>query len=100
MTINNYVEWIPLHMSYILLYTTCIFLFQRINAVISRAAKTFVHNHIWYLCPELVVLGLFDKDLGNGTKIVTARMLLQSAPPAQFLPGKPGGRHFEQVIAT
>ena len=68
-----------------------------INAAISNSAKASFLNHQKYLCPELVVLALFDKDLNNAEKAAMAGALLQQPVPDQFPPGKPGGRHFEQV---
>ena len=52
---------------------------------------SFLH-HLWYLCPELVVLAMFDSE-----KAAMARALLQHPVPDAFAPGKPGGRHFEQI---
>ena len=61
------------------------------------AATTSSQNHLWYLCPELVVLALFDEGVSDDEKSRIATALLQHDMPAQFLPGKPGRRHFEEV---
>lgn len=65
-----------------------------------HAAKDSILNHLWYLCPELVVLAFFDQEVPNPEKTAMARSLLQHPMPADFAPGKPGGRHFEQVMYT
>ena len=64
---------------------------------ISNAAKESIYRQLWYLCPELVVLAFFDSNVQNDQKAAMARELLQHPRPAQFLPGKPGGRRVEQV---
>ena len=44
------------------------------------------------------MLALFDKDTPNGEKIAIAQAILRHPMPDNFPPGKPGGRHFEQVM--
>ena len=53
---------------------------------------------MWYLCPELIVLAMFDSEVPNGEKAAMARALLQHPVPDAFAPGKPGCRHFEQIM--
>ena len=74
--------------------------FQAIDAAISDAAKQSFANHLWYLCPEMIVLALFDQGTSRGQKMVIASELLRHprAAPANFAPGRPGGRRFEQVL--
>jgi len=71
--------------------------FQAIDAVISDTAIQSFKNHLWYLCPELVVLALFDQGTSGVQKAAMARELLSHHRPVNFAPGKPGGHHFEQV---
>ena len=54
-------------------------------------------RHLWYLCPQLVVLAMFDSEVPIAEKAATARALLQHLVPDAFAPGKPGGRHFKQI---
>ena len=51
---------------------------------------------LWYLWPELVVLGLFDDDLPETEKQRMAAALQQVPRPAVFNPGKPS---FDPVAA-
>jgi hypothetical protein len=72
--------------------------YRPINNVISTSAKESFLNHLWYLCPELVVLAFFDTDVPNQEKSAMARTLVANQVPVRFPVGKPGGRHFEEII--
>ena len=72
--------------------------YRPINDVISTSAKESFLNHLWYLCPELVVLAFFDTDVPNQEKSAMARTLMANQVPVRFPVGKPGGRHFEAII--
>lgn len=67
------------------------------NRAASTALVNSLTNHLWYLCPELVVLSLFDEAVSDQQKSAVAQAILQHPIPAHFAPGKPGGRKFEQV---
>ena len=71
--------------------------YQPISAAVSTAVKGSFLYHLWYLCPELVVLAMFDREVPNAEKATMAQALLQHPVPDAFAPGKPGGRHFEQI---
>ena len=43
------------------------------------------------------MLAMFDSEVANSEKAAMARALLQHPAPDAFAPGKPGGRHFEQI---
>ena len=72
--------------------------YRLINDVISTSAKESFLNHLWYLCPELAVLAFFDTHVPNQEKSAMARTLVVNQVPIQFPVGKPGGRHFEEII--
>ena len=78
-------------------FLTDVLNYRAINAAVSTAAKGSFLNHLWYLCPELVVLAMFDSEVPNAEKAAMARALLQHSVPDTFAPGKPGGRLFEQI---
>ena len=66
---------------------------------IARAAITSVRRHLWYLCPQLVVLALFDSFTSIQEKQAMARALLNTRRPRQFNLGKPGQPGFNPVAA-
>ena len=72
-------------------------LLQHTNAIIYASLRGSIFNHLWYVCPELVVLAFFDDGVSHAEKQAMAQALLQHPRPAAFAPGKPAGRHFEQV---
>ena len=43
----------------------------------GNAAQDSFFNHLWYLCPELVTMVLFDKDVRIAEKSAIAQALLQ-----------------------
>ena len=43
------------------------------------------------------MLAMFDSEVPIAEKAAMARALLQHPVPDAFAPGKPGGRHFEQI---
>ena len=43
------------------------------------------------------MLAMFDSEVPNAEKAAMAQALLQHPVPDIFAPGKPGGRHFEQI---
>ena len=66
--------------------------------MISTSAKESSLNHLWYLFPELIVLAFFDTDIPNQEKSAMARTPMANHVPVRFPVGKPGGRHFEEII--
>ena len=56
--------------------------------MISSVQNNFC-NHLWYLTEQLVIFGLFDKDLSNQERKLMARQLCSQAKPRNFAPGKP-----------
>ena len=72
--------------------------YRPINNVISTSAKESFLNHLWYLCPALVVLAFFDTDVPNHEKSAMARTLVAHQVHVLYPVGKPGGRHFEEII--
>ena len=53
------------------------------------AVQDSVLLHLWYLCEQLVVFGLFDCNLPNHERRAMADRLLQTRRPLTFKPGKP-----------
>ena len=66
---------------------------------IARAALSSARRHLWYLCPELVVLALFDADTSVQERHVLALTLLNTPCPDNFATGKPGQPKFDPVAA-
>ena len=56
--------------------------------MISAVQDNFL-THLWYLSEELVIFGIFDKNLSSDErKSMADQLLLQTRPP-HFAPGKP-----------
>ena len=72
--------------------------YRPINNVISTSVKESFLNHLLYLCPELVVLAFFETDVPNHEKSAMARTLVAHQVHVLYPVGKPGGRHFEEII--
>ena len=66
---------------------------------IARAALSSARRHLWYLCPELVVLALFDADTSVQERHVLALTLLNTPRPDNFTTWKPGQPKFDPVAA-
>ena len=64
---------------------------------IAQAALTSMRRHLWYLCPELVILALFDELTSYDEKQILATMLLNTPRPNVFATGKPGQPAFNSV---
>ena len=73
--------------------------YKQLQPRIAHEVKASVKRHLWYLCPELVVLGLFDDELSDFEKEQMASQLLQTPRPAVYQPGKPGQPDFQPVAA-
>ena len=64
-------------------------LFQGIDGPIARAVKESLLRHLRYLTEPLVVLSLFDHDVGSDVKLEMATRI-HNTPRAQvFVPGRP-----------
>jgi hypothetical protein len=50
---------------------------------------TSIKRHLWYLTEELVVLSLFNEELGSFTRSVMAKKLFSTPRPDVFNIGKP-----------
>jgi hypothetical protein len=66
--------------------------------IVDEASRS-VRRHLWYLCPELAVLGLFDDELSEYEKEKMALQLTQTPCPAAFQTGKPGQPNFDPIAA-
>ena len=73
--------------------------YRKINSKFFWVVIRSVYNHLWYLCPQLITLALFDKDLESSTKEEMA-VALYSIDRAEIQTGKPaypiiapGARH-------
>ena len=71
-------------------------IFQR---KIVDSAWESVKRYLWYLCPEMVVLGLFDDGLSEWEKERMASELQQTPRPDVFQTEKPGQPHFQPIAA-
>ena len=58
-------------------------------------ALSSLKRHLWYLCPEQVVLALFDRELSEFEKQRMAETLISIPRPAQLQAGKPGQPTFD-----
>ena len=56
---------------------------------IAQASLASVRRHLWYLCPELVVLALFDDFTTYDEKQMIAVSLVHTSRPDAFATGKP-----------
>jgi hypothetical protein len=72
-------------------------LYHRHDRDIAQAALTSVRRHLWYLCPELVVLALFDDFTTYDEKQMIAVTLFHTPRPNAFATGKPGQPNFDPV---
>ena len=70
--------------------------YRQYERAISDAALSSVRRHLWYLCPELVVLALFDY---HTTLEVMAVTLVSTVRPQAFGTGKPGQPAFNPITA-
>ena len=62
--------------------------YRKTDPKLFWALSRSVYNHLWYVTPQLVILGLFDKELESATKEEMAKVLHQT--PRGFIPlGKP-----------
>lgn len=43
--------------------------YEKVDAIISKAAISKFSHHLWYLCEETVLLSLFDDEVDNQTKM-------------------------------
>ncbi len=66
---------------------------------IATAALASVRRHLWYLCPELVVLALFDDLTPAENKQDIAVTLVNIPRPQVFATGKPGQPSFNAIAA-
>ena len=73
--------------------------YRQYDRVISDAALSSVRRHLWYLCPELVVLALFDYHTTLEDKQVMAVTLVNTVRPQAFGTGKPGQPAFNPISA-
>jgi hypothetical protein len=64
-------------------------LFREQNETIANAVILSVNRHCWYLTEELVVLSLFNEQLGTFTRELIARKLFSTPRPSHFEIGKP-----------
>ena len=64
---------------------------------IADAALSSVRRHLWYLCPELVVLALFHDFTTYDEKQMIATTLFHTPRPIAFVTGKPGQPNFDPV---
>ncbi len=71
--------------------------YEQHDQEIARAGLVSMRRHLWYLCPELVVLALFDEGVSIDEKQLIATMLLSFQIPATFATGKPGQPTFDPV---
>lgn len=71
--------------------------YREYDQVIAASAQTSMRRHLWYLCPEVVVLALFDDDTTTEEKRLMAAQLLNSPRPQVFARGKPGQPNFDPV---
>ena len=71
--------------------------YVRYDRDIARAALSSLRRHLWYLCPELVVLSLFDDEVPMNEKQAIAVALLNHPRPEEFNMGKPGQPDFSPV---
>lgn len=69
-------------------------MYEATDADVAAEVKSSILRHQWYLTQELVVLGLFDKELDD-IKDRMAASLLASPRPERFHPGKP---EFSNVV--
>lgn len=74
-------------------------LYRQHDQLIATAALTSMRRHLWYLCPELVILALFDDGTPTEDKQLMAVVLLTTPRPLVFRRGKPGQPHFNAVAA-
>lgn len=66
---------------------------------IGQSALASMRRHLWYLCPELVVLALFDEHTDIEEKQLMATTLFHTEKPPVFGMGKPGHPNFDPVAA-
>ncbi len=64
---------------------------------IAEAALISMRRHLWYLCPELVPLALFDDYTPIEEKQTIAVSLIHAPRPNVFATGKPGQPHFDPI---
>ena len=62
--------------------------YRKIDKHFFWAVIGSVYNHLWYLCPQLITLALFDKDLEAPYKENMAKVLHQT-PRCAISTGKP-----------
>ena len=63
--------------------------FKVIDKVLAESALESLKRHLWYLTPELVVLGMFDDNLSIDDKQLMAVTLISFIRPENFEIGKP-----------
>ena len=73
--------------------------YQHYDQEIAEAALGSVRRHLWYLCPELVVLALFDDHTTVDEKQQMAVTLCNMVHLGAFDIGKPGQPSFNLIAA-
>ena len=66
---------------------------------ITDQAINSAKRHLWYLCPEQVILALFDPDTSEQEKEALAAALNSFLRPAVFEKGKPDSRPVSQRLS-
>ena len=68
---------------------------QHIDKDVAHNALDSLKRHLWYLTPELVMLGLFNKSTTIDQKQLMAATLVSFEKPCSFSTGKP---EFSKII--
>lgn len=70
-------------------------MYKQVDKDIADCALSSVKKHLWYLTPELVMLGLFNANMSIDDKQLMAATLQTYEKPLVFEEGKP---NFETII--
>ena len=71
--------------------------YRQYDRVLADVSLRSVRRHLWYLCPELVVLALFDDGTGVDEKQAIAVTLANIMRPHVLATGKPGHPDFNPI---
>lgn len=71
--------------------------YRHFDNEIADAALASLRRHLWYLCPELVVLSMFDDHTPLEEKQEMAIALYNLPRPQVYTTGKPGQPNFDPV---
>ncbi|KZS02306.1 Uncharacterized protein APZ42_000705 [Daphnia magna] len=70
-------------------YLSLMQLYKQENLAAATVAIKSVHNHLWYLTEEAVVLSIFDSELDSALRQRLVEKLLTIPRPKSYAPGKP-----------